>query len=384
MIQDGIIANTIIDFVYFFQAEKQNQDIPETDNSYNLMLKKISRIIKKELGLSGNKYSIKGPTREERRSEIPWIAILNTEITRKETEGFYITYLFNSDFSRLYLSLNQGYINFEKKYKSQTLESIKKVAKNFRGLCNNEYFSFEDINLSSSCKLAKGYEAAHILGKYYDINYVPNEPLWVDDLFKNDLFIDDLQLMINLYENLINKIGSKKNYYEYIDSVVNCGYGIGFKDNDLEKDIDEILGHKATVKEAVIYKPKIKSKPITIAGSVQYPRDPAIAAKAIKISGYLCENDNKHHSFTRKSNNMMYTEAHHLIPLCDFNDFNYSLDIEANICSLCSECHNCLHYGSDIEKEVILTKLYMDKKMYLKKCGITITYKKLLNYYGIK
>lgn len=205
------------------------------------------------------------------------VAIFNTEITRKETESFYIVYLFTPDFSRLYLSLNQGYINFEKKYKSQTLDSLKIVAKHFRELCNNENFSFEDIDLSSNSKLAKGYEAAHILGKYYDINYVPKEDLWVDDLF-----IDDLRLMIDIYENIINKIGGKEYYYEYIDSVVDCGAGIVFEDNDLENGVDDVLTQNPNSNDEIDNNPKAKSKTVTIAGSLKYPRDPEVAARAIK------------------------------------------------------------------------------------------------------
>lgn len=39
--------NGIIDFIYSFQAEKHNQNISKTENSYNLLVNKLPRIIKK-------------------------------------------------------------------------------------------------------------------------------------------------------------------------------------------------------------------------------------------------------------------------------------------------------------------------------------------------
>src|SRR5256885_823533 len=39
---------------------------------------------------------------------VPWIAILDTTVTTKATEGLYVVYLYRSDLARVYLSMNQG------------------------------------------------------------------------------------------------------------------------------------------------------------------------------------------------------------------------------------------------------------------------------------
>lgn len=41
-----------------------------------------------------------------------------------------------------------------------------------------------------------------------------------------------------------------------------------------------------------------------------------------------------------------------------------------NIVSLCSHCHNLLHYGRFEDKKPILEKLYNERKEALKECGI--------------
>ena len=59
-----------------------------------------------------------------------------------------------------------------------------------------------------------------------------------------------------------------------------------------------------------------------------------------------------------------------------------SLDREENIVSLCSNCHNEIHYGRDAM--VLIEKLYSDRKELLESIGITITLGELLEMYGIQ
>lgn len=103
-------------------------------------------------------------------------------------------------------------------------------------------------------------------------------------------------------------------------------------------------------------------------------------AHALVTANYTCEQNKNHPSFIRKSNNKNYTEAHHLIPLSAQNDFKYSLDTPANIVSLCSNCHNQLHYGK--YKIAILKQLYEQRISLLKKHKIYISFEKLCSYYN--
>jgi Zn-finger protein len=70
-----------------------------------------------------------------------------------------------------------------------------------------------------------------------------------------------------------------------------------------------------------------------------------------------------------------------LIPLYAAKDFpDIDLDREQNVVSLCSNCHNWLHYGDDID--VILRPLYEKRKTLLKAIGADITYEQLKSYYN--
>jgi len=68
-----------------------------------------------------------------------------------------------------------------------------------------------------------------------------------------------------------------------------------------------------------------------------------------------------------------------LIPMAYTDKFKFSLDVEENIISLCSNCHNQLHYGKGTE--ILLKKLYDDRKEILLKVGIEISFEELVAMY---
>lgn len=121
-------------------------------------------------------------------------------------------------------------------------------------------------------------------------------------------------------------------------------------------------------------------KPLATTTYTQYPRDKQVAINALTMAKHLCEVDNAHFVFRRKNATTTYTEPHHLVPLSAQKYFpDVNLDREQNVVSLCSNCHNNLHYGADIDE--ILKPLYEMRKELLKKIGIDISYKQLKNYY---
>ena len=109
-------------------------------------------------------------------------------------------------------------------------------------------------------------------------------------------------------------------------------------------------------------------------------RDPKRAADALEHADYHCEYNQTDRTFLRK-NGKPYTEPHHLIPISRYRDFDYSVDVMENIVSLCSHCHNLLHYGRFEDKVPVLRKLYNDRKAALSRCGIELTLEQLESYY---
>lgn len=62
------------------------------------------------------------------------------------------------------------------------------------------------------------------------------------------------------------------------------------------------------------------------------------------------------------------------------DNFSVSLDVEENIVSLCSNCHNQIHYGKDTN--LLIARLYDERKAALASVGITISIEQLLSMYN--
>lgn len=151
-------------------------------------------------------------------------------------------------------------------------------------------------------------------------------------------------------------------------------------DLDNQLNIDLVKDPVSTLKSTtIINKPKTIPSPVYIQGKKTYPRDKQVAINALIKSNHNCEVDSNHKTFISKYSNLPYMEAHHLIPLSYQDKFNYSLDIESNIISLCSNCHNMIHYG--LNQTELIEKLYLKRKNDLLLNGIEVDLDALITFY---
>jgi predicted HNH restriction endonuclease len=132
---------------------------------------------------------------------------------------------------------------------------------------------------------------------------------------------------------------------------------------------------------SVVDQPKDKPSKTTGSGTSFYKRDAKTSKTAIVTAKYQCEIDASHKDFVSKVTGENYVEAHHLIPMEYQDDFDKSIDVEANIVSLCVGCHKKLHHATFITIKPLIEKLYDDRIDRLKDCGIELTKAKLLSYY---
>lgn len=116
--------------------------------------------------------------------------------------------------------------------------------------------------------------------------------------------------------------------------------------------------------------------------SGRWNRNSTKAKRVIVYNSYKCEFDDNHNYFISNVTKENYVEAHHLIPM-EFQDkfIPVSLDVEANIVSLCVVCHKKLHHSTYNVKEEIVKKIYDERRNRLEKCGINIKLEDLLNLY---
>lgn len=166
-----------------------------------------------------------------------------------------------------------------------------------------------------------------------------------------------------------SKLPPQINYYEREDS----------EDKVLISDLKNNSLTGAPTHFQFSGQPKMKNEAVVINGHKSFPRDRQTAINALSHADYQCEIDRAHPTFLRRNSSKPYTEPHHLIPMAFSDDFDVSLDVEENIVSLCSNCHNQIHYGQGAEELII--QLYNERIDLLRSVGIDLSLEQLLKYY---
>lgn len=147
----------------------------------------------------------------------------------------------------------------------------------------------------------------------------------------------------------------------------------------INKEIDRLLNNNIIDNFEYNCIPKKIIETTTKQDKKVLQRDKRKVINALIKANFQCEVNCGNKLFKRKNSDKNYTEVHHLIPTRYYKKFDFSLDTEENLVSLCSHCHNLLHYGDNPTE--ILRELYDKRKNLLELCGISITFEELLKMY---
>ncbi|MBT2734120.1 MrcB family domain-containing protein [Bacillus sp. ISL-7] len=334
--------------------------------------------------LNDDMYLVTGSVGQGQWAEIPWVAIFLRNLTTTATKGYDIVYLFTENMDGFYISLNQGYTYYKEKYGTKVgKEKIKAVSSILRNKLHTvpDRLKGDQINLKGNGNLSQGYEGGHIFGRYYSKNSLPSSEELIQDLLDLIIVYRELEGIIGnrsieqfndylLLEDNGQFLEIEEKEEQYQDSV----FAVQLEENNLFENEEE---------EDEDY-PEERPDPIVDkGGKKRWPRDAKVAAKALKLSNYLCACEEKHETFISKATGNQFMEAHHLVPMKLQIQFDFHLDKVSNILSLCPVCHRLLHHGPDEVKKTILEKLFYERMDKLKKIGILINFNDLKKAYGI-
>lgn len=149
-------------------------------------------------------YLVKASVGAGNWANIPWISILNPNLTDSTQDGIYPVYLFRADGSGFYLSLNQG--------TTVPTQTLGKAKAEHRANYIQQYilaqlpklsnWGQQTIDLRATTSLGKSYESYNIIAKYYDAHTELSE-----DKLKNDL-----SELLGFYQEI-------ETIYQYIESL---------------------------------------------------------------------------------------------------------------------------------------------------------------------
>lgn len=233
------------------------------------------------------------------------------------------------------------------------------------------YNDLKDFSLSDKYLCEKVYKESPTAKSPNQRYKVPR----AREVFRTNQQIEALELIIRSEKLPADIIAEAKRLLEVELSLVESNEDSSFV-NEFNNDFSKEDFSKPFEYNNTQEKPRGKSKN----SSYIYPRSRKVAFNALKKANFLCEINSSHDVFIRKNADITYTEPHHLVPLSAQDEFpDVNLDREQNIVSLCSNCHNQLHYGKEFED--ILRPLYEKRVDLLKLIGIDISYEQLLSYY---
>ncbi|KSU64626.1 restriction endonuclease [[Bacillus] enclensis] len=150
-----------------------------------------------------DKYVVTGSVGQGNWASVPWIAIMNKEITTSTQRGYYIVYLFSEDMSRLYLTLAQGVTETTKEEMLKRKQEIRDHVEMRASIKKDN-----DLYLGESSK-AKGYALSTAAYIEYQKDEMPSERE----------FVEDLESMISYYERYIVYSKSQVNTEDLLPEV---------------------------------------------------------------------------------------------------------------------------------------------------------------------
>ncbi len=154
-------------------------------------------------------YLVKASAGSGNWANVPWVSILDPKITMTTQNGVYPVYLFCSDGSGIYLSLNQGTTNPTKEYgpkiaKERALEIKEDLLKKIPGL---KEWGLSEIDLHATTALGKSYEVPSIVAKFYSSESIPQDEVLEQDLqdllsFYSQVSVADSQCRTDTVETI--------------------------------------------------------------------------------------------------------------------------------------------------------------------------------------
>lgn len=136
-----------------------------------------------------DQYIVRGSIGQGNWAYVPWIAIMDKDITDTTRQGVYVVYLFSEDMERLYLTLNQG-------VSLPSREEIIRTRDKIRAILDLSFLKTDNELSLAESGLGKDYELSTIGYIEYKKGSIPEE----------DKLLKDLKRVMEVYKEYKEKL----------------------------------------------------------------------------------------------------------------------------------------------------------------------------------
>lgn len=160
----------------------------------NLFRNDFNDVVRQYVDSHNSSWITKASVGAGQWANVPWLSILNPELTKSTQDGIYPVYLFCADGSGAYLSLMQGVTDpinkYGKKEATRRAENIKQEL--LEKLPELKDWNNQKLDLRATTNLGKSYEESNIAAIYYSAKNIPDE----------QALVNDLKQMLDIYEKI--------------------------------------------------------------------------------------------------------------------------------------------------------------------------------------
>ena len=291
------------------------------------------KLIKEAIPPKFQHYQLKGSPGEGGwvKDKNAWIGIFS-DVThpgrRRASQGYYIVYGFPINSKYVTFGLGQSFTEAKKKYRKGWEKNIEKHAELMRDKIPHYSKHFDSGKFEYSVEGGDiYYRSGYVYHKLYDVENLPNE----------DQLIEDLETMLEAYNELIEKGGRD------IDADLRKQENINSE--EVEESIDWESNEKLVLKEHKRYERKNSSAIKKLKEKLNYP--------PCEVCGINFEEEY----------GVQYIEAHHIVPFSEMKKKGLTARkiSEKDIAMLCANCHRMIHKYKNISIDK-LKKLYISRR----------------------
>ena len=162
---------------------------------YDILNKELPKSL--ESIFSTEDFKIEGSAGKGKWAAVPWVALMNKEITHSTQRGYFIAYIFKEDMSGFYLTLILGFDDIRKIKGEQSIHILKTYANRFKLHVRqpSPYFQQGPLTIGlpkTTSPYPAYYEAGTLVHRYYRKEKLPT----------NEILIEDLHAIVKVYDEL--------------------------------------------------------------------------------------------------------------------------------------------------------------------------------------
>lgn len=177
-----------------------------------LVRQDIAAIIREYALEKGNQFYVKGSVGAGPWTDVPWVGIFDTRVTKSARKGVYIVYLLNKDTKELYLTLNQGATDASQDGDNdgEPLPFIGVARSNGDKMIEKLQAKAETIRNSLQAKPGQLVGKIETGSSAYDAGCVFYIKYSLDSVPEDEKLKSDLQDLIEVYEQYVEEVFLKE------------------------------------------------------------------------------------------------------------------------------------------------------------------------------